>query len=308
MDALSGQHLLLRELVDLGLSQLEAEVYAVLVAHPSVTGYRVGQLLNKPTANVYKAIEALARKGALLVEEGDTRACRAVPPAEFLGHLAATYQAKASRVVNRLTNVAAPTTDEKVYQIQSAPLVFERAQRMIEEARRIVVVDAFPGALNPLLPHLEAASARELDVFVQVYQPTAVRGAQVAQVYQGEKVLAYWASQQLNVVVDGRELLVTLLSQDLTEVHQAVWSQSLYLSCILHAGMMREQIVHRLMELQGRDHALEQMRDVLFAQQFFHTSNVPGQQALLARYARPPEQATGRDEEIGTPSDRLVQD
>ena len=110
-------------------------------------------------------------------------------------------------------------------------------------------------------------------------------GAQVAHTYHAEQILAYRASQQLNMVVDGQEALLALLNADLTQVHQAIWSQSLYLSSMVHAGMMREQVVHRLMEAQGGEHALEQMRTILAEQQFFHNSDVPGQRALLARFA-----------------------
>ena len=110
-------------------------------------------------------------------------------------------------------------------------------------------------------------------------------GAQVAHTYHAEQILAYRASQQLNMVVDGQEALLALLNADLTAVHQAIWSQSLYLSSIVHAGMMREQVVHRLMAVQSSEDALEQMRTILAEQQFFYSSNVPGQRALLARFA-----------------------
>jgi hypothetical protein len=120
---------------------------------------------------------------------------------------------------------------------------------------------------------------------VQVYEPTHIEGAQVALTHQGEAALQQWKSQQLNLVIDGQELVLALLSQNLREVYQGVWSESLYLSNILHAGMMREQVVHRLMEVQGQENALEAMRGILAGQQFFHNSDVPGQQALLARFS-----------------------
>ena len=276
---------LIRDLVDVGLSTLEAEVYTVLLTQPLSTGYRIGQLLNKPTANVYKALEALAGKGAVLIEDGDARAYRAVPPGEFLDQQQATFQQRKERITARLADVVTVPPDERVYQLQSAALILDRARRMLAQGRTIAVVDAFPNALAALRPQLEQTIARGVAVFVQVYQPTVLDGAQVAHTYQAERTLAHWASQQLNVVVDGQEVLLALLNADLTEVHQAIWSQSLYLSSMVHAGMMREQVVHRLMEVQGSNRALEQMRTILAEQQFFYTSNVPGQRALLARFA-----------------------
>src|SRR6266542_1955367 len=71
---------------EIGLNQLEAEVYTFLLPSEPVTAYAVGAALGKATANVYKAIERLARLGAVLVEEGASRRCRAVPLKEFLRH------------------------------------------------------------------------------------------------------------------------------------------------------------------------------------------------------------------------------
>jgi sugar-specific transcriptional regulator TrmB len=46
----------------IGLNQLEAEVYAFLLPSEPMTAYAIGTALGKPTANVYKAIERLARQ------------------------------------------------------------------------------------------------------------------------------------------------------------------------------------------------------------------------------------------------------
>ena len=69
----------------LGLNRLEAEVYTFLLEQPEpVTAYRAGRALGRPTANVYKAIEALARKGAVVIDEGSTRLCRPSPPSDSI--------------------------------------------------------------------------------------------------------------------------------------------------------------------------------------------------------------------------------
>ena len=104
-----------RDLVDIGLSALEAEVYVVLLAHPVSTGYRVGQLLNKPTANVYKALEALGHKGAVMIEDGDARACRAVPPEEFLRQVESAVRQRTQHIAARLAHISPAPPDEHIY-------------------------------------------------------------------------------------------------------------------------------------------------------------------------------------------------
>ena len=63
------------DLQELGFTGLEAEVYIHLAQGEASTGYAIARALNKPTANTYKAIAALEAKGAVIVDDGDTRAC-----------------------------------------------------------------------------------------------------------------------------------------------------------------------------------------------------------------------------------------
>src|ERR1700730_2132659 len=75
-------------LVALGFSGFEAEVYVRLLAEPQpVTGYKVAQVLGKPVANTYKALESLSNKGAVIIDDGANRMCRAVAADELLSKL-----------------------------------------------------------------------------------------------------------------------------------------------------------------------------------------------------------------------------
>ena len=83
---MKAQNKSIESLKNLGLNQLEAEVYLHLLTNEQMTAYKVGKSINKPTANVYKAIDALANKGAVLIESNKSKYCKAVAPDEFLNH------------------------------------------------------------------------------------------------------------------------------------------------------------------------------------------------------------------------------
>jgi sugar-specific transcriptional regulator TrmB len=55
------------------------------------TGYRVGREIGRPTANVYKALDALVAKGAVLVQEGGAGLFAPVPPRRFLAQLRGAF-------------------------------------------------------------------------------------------------------------------------------------------------------------------------------------------------------------------------
>jgi len=276
----------LERLEELGLSRLEAEVYAFLLANQPMTAYAIGKRLGRPTANVYKAVDALSRRGAALIEEGNNRLCRAVPAEEFLEQIDRAFHAKTREAAQALAKLERHTADERVYRIQSAPQLFERCRQMLEErCERFAVIDAFPVALRAIVPSIAAAVRHRASVYVEAYEPVRIEGAHVAVADVGAKVLQQWRSQQLNVIVDGRECLTALLDTSLEEVYQGLWTNSRYLSCVMHAGRLAEHTVVRLRNALAADSSAGSLAYILAEHPFLLDSNVPGHHEMLARYA-----------------------
>ncbi len=282
---------------DLGLNQLEAEVYAFLLAHEPMTAYAVGRAIGKAPANVYKAVEALSRLGAVMVEEGDKRVCRAVPAREFLSHSRASFLAKAQAAAGVLAGLERDSFDERVYGVESVDEAFERCVAMLGRARKVAVVDAFPQSLERIVPALEKAARRKVEVLVEAYRPIEIQGVSLVVAHTGQSSVDLWGAEQLNVVVDGKEVLLALMSLDLSQVHQGLWSRSLYLACLIHSGLRSEHTIHRILEeLNDRGHRSDPRR-VLAEHRFFVSGGVPGQEELHARFVkrRPDARPSGKD-------------
>ena len=274
-----------QQLVEVGFNELESEVYLALLASKPVTAYGIARQIGKPTANTYKAIESLSRRGAVMVEDGDNRLCRAVPVSELVAHLQREFTDKTQAVERSLARLQLDTQDERVYKLESVAQLLERCRRMItERAERIVTVDAFPNALQTIAGELASAAARGVKVQVLAYIPIDVPGVEIVVAPRGGEVAKYWNSQQLNVVIDGRETLLALLDNDITHIHQAHWSNSLYLSCLIHAGITCEQTVHRLFEARKANAEIASIDEILNRHRFFLNSDVPGQKELVARF------------------------
>ncbi len=275
---------LLRSLNDLGLNTLEAEVYVRLLTHEPTTGYRLGRELERPTANVYKALESLGRKGAVIAEEGEPRSYRALPPEALLRALRIDLDLRSRRAARALADLGAPPPDERVYHLSSASLVLERAASMVSRAEASLVVDAFPGALRWLLPSLQEAAARGVQAHVQAYGPVEIEGVRLVQAVGAEETLRVFRAEQLNVVVDGREALLALLDPTLEHVHQAVWSESRYLAFLLQVGLTREHHVHALLGATPQE-AMRLVKELLPHEHHFTPASLPGLGELLARYS-----------------------
>ncbi|MBX7220209.1 MAG: TrmB family transcriptional regulator [Blastocatellia bacterium] len=233
-------------LEDLGFSKLEAGIYLFLLEESPVTGYRVAQALGKPVANTYKAIESLANKGAVLLDEGDSRLCRAVPPEELLGRIERRFQEQKLKITEALAELRSPGSDDRVYQLKTAAQVFERCRLMLEGCHNVALLDVFPEPLATILPDLERLLERQVTVALKVYAPTDLPDAHVFLNPSYQTTRARWPGQWVNLVVDGRECLLAFLTEDGRGVHQAIWSGSPYLSWVYHSAVASELILDGL--------------------------------------------------------------
>ncbi len=263
-------------LKQLGLNNLESEVYLHLLTNKPMTAYKVGKEINKPTANVYKAIDALSKKGAVIIEDNNNKHCKAVHSDEFISHYEKDVLSKANAAKTVLQKLEKKQNDEKTYSINSVPLIFERFESMMQKCKVVAVIDAFPLALNKVLGSVNQAIERGVDVFVQTYDQTEIKGANVAYTEKGETALSYWQSQQLNLITDGEEHLISLMNNELNKVIQAVWSNNIYMSCILHAGRLQEQTVIKIMSKMNHKDFEKEVKELIKKQKFFFNSNIPG--------------------------------
>jgi sugar-specific transcriptional regulator TrmB len=273
-----------RALVELGFTGLEAEVYTALAEHPPMTAYKVAQLIGKPAANVYKAVESLQGKGAVIVEDGASRVCHAVPAEEVLGLLERGFRESRERAAAALAELQNLTTDDRVYQLRSREQVMERCRRMLERAERVALLDAFPAPLEELRPEAEAAAARGVVVAAKAYEPVSLREAEVFVHPEGREVVGRWPGQWVNVVVDGREHLLALLTRDGRGVQQAVWSESTYLSWVYHSAVSRELIMADVERRIAEGATSKELQNSMARYRRIVASDAPGFDLLVRRF------------------------
>jgi len=227
-------------LVELGLTGLEAEAYAALLREASATGYRVAQMLGKPVANTYKALESLGLKGAVIVDDGENRLFRAVPPVEFLAAVKQRFVEKHEQAAKALAKLAPPAADDRLYRLQSREQVMQRCRAMLARCEYVAVMDLFPPVVFELLSDLEVAAARGVEVVVKAYRDIAVDGARVIVRPRGYEIVDAIPGSLLSLNVDGREHLLAMLADDGDRVHQAIWTGSAIIAYVLYNGLVNE--------------------------------------------------------------------
>jgi sugar-specific transcriptional regulator TrmB len=224
----------------LGFTETEARIYCELLRRSPATGYRLAQAVGKAPANTYQALAALTQKGAVLVDDGEAKTYRAVPPAELLGALQQGFERRRDAAETALEKLYEPAGDDRIYQLKTPGQIYERARAMLERAHQIVLFDLFPAPLETLAPDLERAAARGVCVAGLVYGPTPALPFATASVHQAGFLSERWPGAQLGLVVDAREHLTALLTADGRSVKHGVWSDSVYLACLKHSGLAAE--------------------------------------------------------------------
>jgi len=271
----------LQGLIGLGLNRLEAEVYiALLQAGKTMTGYAIAKMINKPTANVYKSLDSLIDYGAVISVNAESRLCTAIPAAQFLETWQRRFVDQIEQTSTILQTLEKPPAYDGVYQLGTVELALTRARSMLQAAQQIAIVDAFPSPLTLVQNDVTAAGQRGVNILLQTYDDIHIPHVEAVKAFLSDRTLARWPGHQLNIVVDGREVLLCFFSKDMRRVHQAVWSSSRYLASILLLGMRQEFYAHKMFAIRERSDEAA-MIDLISTWSVPKVTDVPGLAELL---------------------------
>jgi sugar-specific transcriptional regulator TrmB len=275
----------------LGFSEIEALVYCYLLTNAPATGYRVSRGIGKPVANTYKAIADLKNRGVLAISSDDNKIATPVSPEELLGRLDGEFHRQREAAAVELAKLSREPEDEHVYRLSTMQQVLDRAQDMMGRAQEIILVDAFPAFWNHLRPLAIRALARGVKVLAKLYIEDDVVGIHAFRPNDAPRILAMWPGHQLNLVVDALEHLIALGSRDMSQIHQAIWSNSVFISCTQYNHLWCEFAAIRYLETEDPKLAPSNR----LAKYALTTLTPPGIEQLMRRYAEPAETVATRE-------------
>jgi HTH-type transcriptional regulator, sugar sensing transcriptional regulator len=232
-------------LTQFGFNDTEALAYhALLRSGTGLTGYGVAKAIGKAPPNAYLALTSLAKKGAVIVDQADTRSYRALPPEELLSRLRQQFAERSEALEQQLSRIKAPENDSGIYQLQTANQVFDRARSMLERAQETVLFELFPGSFGQLAPELsKVAKAGTPTVGLVLDEKCKAEAVRTIVSKASKRVQDIWSVEQLILIIDARELLVAYLKPDLTFLH-GIWTANPYLAFPFHNGIVSDVVLH----------------------------------------------------------------
>jgi hypothetical protein len=103
---------------------------------------------------------------------------------------------------------------------------------------------------------------------------------------KGDRTIASWPGQWVNLVADGREHLISFLTSDGLGVNQAVWSGSAYLSWVYHSALASEIAFAAIIGDLEQNASMERIRDRYRKYAQFFTRQEPGYRELMERFGK----------------------
>jgi sugar-specific transcriptional regulator TrmB len=239
-------------LADIGFNGLEASVYVALLREPGSTGYRVAQMVGKPVANTYKALDALRVKGAVVVDESsNVRTYAALPIHEYVDGLRHSLELKRDALEASLQGMAPAEMHGGIFRLTTVDQVYDRARSLIRSAKSVILADVFPHPLERLRPDFVAAARRGVKVVIKAYAPTRCTECELVAPEKPSNQVEVWNGDWLNLFIDCGEFLQSFLKRNDAGVQEAVWSRNPYLGFLSYGGFAHELLLTRVALMLG---------------------------------------------------------
>lgn len=135
---------LVADLMALGLSQYESQVYIALVAESPVTAYQLARNAGIATSKVYETIAKLQERDLIATIWGDPRQYVPQEPAHFVANAKSSYLATLDRLQSGLARLAQPQQPNYVWNLDGRTEILTLGERILSNANR-AIVGAAPG-------------------------------------------------------------------------------------------------------------------------------------------------------------------
>lgn len=254
----------IQTLQELGLNNLEAEIYLLLLGEKQLTGYKIAKKLGKAVANIYKALEALQKKGAVISENiQDSAQFSACPIQDFLAIREQEWQLKKKRAEESLKSYKHIESGDGVNKLESISQVLQSAKNIINSAQVFIAAEIHPFFMEQLRDCLADAAKRGVKLLLQVYEGHSLTGENIKTYQTGQGNLNLWNAQLLCMGMDRKEAIIVCLDKSGNDLYQALHSRDELLSNFIMSGVIRNLQLHEIVRDLHRAEKLEDFQQII---------------------------------------------
>ncbi|MCK4978804.1 MAG: hypothetical protein KAS62_00340 [Candidatus Delongbacteria bacterium] len=257
-------------LKDIGLNDLETNVYIWLLENKRSTGYKIAGQINKPVANTYKALGSLESKGAVVSDKTSGKAFfDTVPVEEFLNKIENEFTNTRKNIISEVKKLDIKQDSGGIYELHSVEQAYEKAASMIKSADNILLIDCFPKPLKKIKNYIKKAGKGEANIYLKNYCEEKIDNINQIASKNPDISIDSLAGQWMMIIKDTEESLIAMFSQDCTELKHCIWTKDKFLSFVLFNGAIYEFHYTKIHEriFDDKDNKINRVKEVVTSQQ-----------------------------------------
>jgi HTH-type transcriptional regulator, sugar sensing transcriptional regulator len=201
---------IIHDLMSVGLTEYEAKAYAGLLSHGGeMTSYEIAKVSQIPTSKIYEIVGRLAEREIIhSTETGTTKRYTALDPTEFIAQYRHEMESSLTRLSKDLASLGTNSRRSTIWNIGEYDLLLDKGSRMIESAKKSVLISLWAEEMNLLHPLLKKCEKRKIKVAAVHFGETEISAGQLFPHPIADTIFEEKGGRGLTIVTDSSEALV----------------------------------------------------------------------------------------------------
>jgi|Deesub1362A_J573_1020465.scaffolds.fasta_scaffold00004_347 sugar-specific transcriptional regulator TrmB len=196
-------------LIETGLSEYEAKAYIALLANNPATAYEIAKASGIPTSKIYEVLSRLSEKAIVsALNEKGTRLYIPMKPEEFIESRRSRIQATLDTLKSGLTDVWKTTDASFVWNIWDYDYLMDKAERIILQAKRTLLVSIWKEEMTRLSEPLRQAKNKNIKISIVHFGIPEIKVGMVFQHPIEDTIYAEKKGRGLVILPDSEEVLM----------------------------------------------------------------------------------------------------
>ncbi len=251
-------------LIRIGFSRLESQIYLNLLQSKGLTGYQIAKNLDISRSSVYPALEAMYKKGYILLVEGEALTYVAEDSTILISRLKGEYESNSLMLIKQLKTINVASNEERFINIQGFDQMITKAKELLRGATKEVIINT-NGGIDYLYEDIQQVIKRGVRVIIFSFMDLNLRGLDVEfythkHPYNNEFTRIMLVVDFKNTIVadtyEGRPLWVGVLTNNtlLTSIICEHIHHDIYLLLMQETDkvLIRPYLLNSLLETSGR--------------------------------------------------------
>ena len=196
---------MLINLQKIGFTKLESEIYLDLLKNSGLTGYQIAKNLNISRSSVYPTLDAMYKKGYILLVQGDAQTYVAEDSEVLINRLKRDFKTSADSLDAQLKSIKVGNIEERFVNISGFDQMITKTKELMRQAQKEVIMN-INGGISYLRDEIIALRKRNGRVVIFSFMDLDVKGLDVE--FYTHKMVSRNDLSRIMIVVDYKQTLV----------------------------------------------------------------------------------------------------